>query len=364
MRVIISGGGTGGHIFPAIAIADALKEVYTDIDIKFVGAIGRMEMEKVPLAGYEIEGLPISGFQRRITTKNLELPFKILKSILMARRIIKVFKPDVVVGVGGYASGPMLKTAQRMKIPTVIQEQNSYAGVTNKLLAKSADAICVAYDNMERFFPADKLLLTGNPVRKNIIAREINRTEANLFFGLDPNKNTILLFGGSLGAKSLNDSVRDNFEAIKSRPDVQLIWQVGGNGFEEYKSSSSAKLAHVKCVDFIFDMDQAYAASDIVICRAGALTISELCIVGKASILVPSPYVAEDHQTKNALALVNQHAALIIKDSAVKIKLFDEAYHLIDSKAQRMILEKEIKKLAKPNAVEKIVKIISSVSKK
>ena len=363
MRVIISGGGTGGHIFPAIAIANALKAKHQDIDILFVGAEGRMEMDKVPRAGYKIVGLPIAGFQRKLSFKNLILPFKILASMRKAANIIKEFQPDVCVGVGGYASGPVLRAAQKKGISTVIQEQNSYAGVTNKILAKKADAICVAYDRMGRFFPEKKIVLTGNPVRADIKLKGISQSKARETFGLDPDKKTILLFGGSLGAKSLNDGLMNNFEVISKREDIQIIWQAGKNNFADYETCDTAKLAHVKCLAFLNEMNKAYAAADVVICRAGALTISELCIVGKPAILVPSPYVAEDHQTQNAKALVSQHAAIMVKDKEVQSKLLREAYHLVDNAQQCTLLQKEIKKLGRPNAVDKIINIIASVSK-
>ncbi len=362
MKVIISGGGTGGHIYPAIAIADALKEAHQEIDILFVGANGRMEMEKVPQAGYKIMGLPIAGFQRRLTWKNFVLPFKILASMRKASKIVRVFQPDVVVGVGGYASGPMLKAAQRAGIPTVLQEQNSYAGMTNKMLAKQASAICVAYDGMQRFFPKDKLVLTGNPVRRDIRATDLDQGEARKHFGLDPQKKTILIFGGSLGARTLNEAMKNNLKWVEERSDVQIIWQVGKGNFNMYKACATAKLKHVHATPFLKEMDMAYAAADLVICRAGALTISELCIVGKPSILVPSPYVAEDHQTQNAMALVNQHAAQLIPDAEANESLLKEAYSLIDSEKNLELLGEQIKKLGKPNAVEKIIKVIEGAS--
>lgn len=362
MRAIISGGGTGGHIYPAIAIANALKAKYEEIDILFVGAEGRMEMEKVPKAGYRIEGLPIAGFQRKFSWKNISLPFKIIASMRKSTKIIQDFKPDVCIGVGGYASGPLLRAAQRKRIPTVIQEQNSYAGMTNKILSKGADAICVAYDRMDRFFPADKIVITGNPVRADIKKNRIASGTAREHFGLDPNKKTILLFGGSLGARSLNACLKNNLDKIADRQDVQIIWQAGRNNYEAYKSCGTAALTHVICLDFITDMDKAYSAADVVICRAGALTISELCIVGKPAILVPSPYVAEDHQTQNAKSLVQNHAAIMVKDGEVESKLIMEAYHLIDNSKQCELLRKEIVKLGRPNAVDKIVNIIASVS--
>ena len=363
MKVIISGGGTGGHIFPAIAIANALKAKHKDVEILFVGADGRMEMEKVPQAGYEIVGLPIAGFQRKLSLKNLILPFKIFASMRKAAKVIMKFQPDVCIGVGGYASGPVLRAAQKKGIPTVLQEQNPYAGVTNKILAKQAVAICVAYDRMGRFFPEKKIVLTGNPVRSDIKLNNISQSEARTAFGMDPDKKTILLFGGSLGARSLNNGLKNSFREIADREDIQIIWQAGKNNFKEYEACETAQLAHVKCQAFITEMDKAYAAADVVICRAGALTISELCIVGKPAILVPSPYVAEDHQTQNALALVNQHAAIMVKDKEVQDKLLREAYHLVDNIRQRTLLQKEIKKLGRPNAVDKIINIIASVSK-
>ena len=364
MRAIISGGGTGGHIFPAIAIANALKARVEDMEILFVGAEGRMEMDKVPAAGYEIIGLPIAGFQRKLSFKNLTLPFKIISSLRKAARIIRDFKPDVCIGVGGYASGPLLRTAQRRNIPTIIQEQNSYAGMTNKMLAQQAHAICVAYDRMERFFPSNKIYETGNPVRQDIINSTISKADARVAFGLDPNKKTILIFGGSLGAKTLNESVRIQEELIKKREDVQFIWQVGRVHYPFYSAADVATLPNVTCREFIMDMAGAYSAADLVVCRAGALTISELCIAKKAAILVPSPHVAEDHQTKNASSLVHAHAAIMIKDSEAREKLIEEALELVDEPRNIGRLEKEIKKLAKPNAIDRIVDKILEVSGK
>ncbi len=364
MRAIISGGGTGGHIFPAIAIANALKAKQENMDILFVGAEGRMEMEKVPEAGYEIQGLPIAGLQRKFSLKNLSLPFKIVASLRKANKIVKSFRPDICIGVGGYASGPLLRVAQKRGIPTIIQEQNSYAGMTNKMLSRNAQAICVAYDRMERFFPADKISLTGNPVRKTIIDADISQAEARKSFGLDPNKKTILVFGGSLGARTLNESVASKVELLKERGDIQVIWQVGKIYFDEFSKSDAAKLPHVNCMKFIMKMENAYAAADVVACRAGALTISELCIAGKASILVPSPYVAEDHQTENANALVRAHAAKMIKDSDAKSALLEEAYALIDNPSNIGRLQNEIKKLAKADAIDLIInKIIEKSGK-
>lgn len=362
MRAIISGGGTGGHIFPAISIANALKAKQENMEILFVGADGRMEMEKVPQAGYKIEGLPIAGFQRKMSLKNLSLPFKIIASLRKANKIVKTFKPDVCVGVGGYASGPLLRVAQRRNIPTVIQEQNSFAGMTNKMLSQNAQAICVAYDRMERFFPAEKIVLTGNPVRKVIIDSDISQEEARASFGLDPNKKTILVFGGSLGARTLNESVASQVSLLMERNDVQVLWQVGKVHYEKYSKTEAASLENVHCTEFIKEMHSAYAAANVVACRAGALTISELCVAGKASLLVPSPHVAEDHQTENANALVRSHAALLVKDDEAAGVLLSEAYDLIDQPGNIERLEKEIKKLAKPNAINHIVDKIMELS--
>jgi UDP-N-acetylglucosamine--N-acetylmuramyl-(pentapeptide) pyrophosphoryl-undecaprenol N-acetylglucosamine transferase len=361
MRAIISGGGTGGHIFPAISIANALKAKQQDVEILFVGAEGRMEMEKVPEAGYNIEGLPIAGFQRKMSLKNLSLPFKIIASLNKANKIVKSFQPDICIGVGGYASGPLLRIAQKRNIPTLIQEQNSYAGMTNKMLSKNARLICVAYDRMERFFPSNKIVLTGNPVRKVIIDADISKTEARVSFGLDPNKKTLLVFGGSLGARTLNEGIASKVELLKQREDIQVLWQVGKNNYANYSQSEAARLSNVVCSEFIKKMENAYAAADLVVCRAGALTISELCVAGKAAILVPSPYVAEDHQTENANALVRSHAAKLIKDSEAADVLLQEAYDLLDQPSNIKRLEKEIKTLGKPDAIDHIVDKIMEV---
>ena len=315
LRVIISGGGTGGHIFPAVSIANAVKALRPDAKILFVGALGRMEMQRVPAAGYEIKGLPICGFDRKNLLKNFKVLYKIWKSQRMAKQIIKDFKPQVAVGVGGYASGPTLNKAAAMGVPCLIQEQNSYAGVTNKLLAKKAAKICVAYEGMERFFPADKIILTGNPVRQALLDTTITREEAIKTFGLDPAKKTILLVGGSLGARTINESVLQHLDLVKGT-DVQFIWQTG-----KYYSAEIAKrlegqnIPNLVVTDFITDMGAAYKAADLVISRAGASSISEFCLIGKPVILVPSPNVAEDHQTKNALALANRDAAIYVKDA-------------------------------------------------
>lgn len=315
IRLIISGGGTGGHIFPALSIANAVKAKCPDAEILFVGAENRMEMQRVPAAGYRIIGLPVSGFDRKNLLKNIAVLWRLMKSRRMARQIIRDFRPQVAVGVGGYASGPTLKEASNMGIPTLLQEQNSYAGVTNKLLASKAARICVAYEGMERFFPKDKIILTGNPVRQNLLDSTISSEEAIQTFGLDPKKRTILIVGGSLGARTLNESMLQAWDKLKDA-DVQFIWQTG-----KYYSAQIAEalkgreLPNVHVCDFIANMDAAYAAADLVISRAGAGSISEFCLLGKAVILVPSPNVAEDHQTKNALALVNKGAALYVKDA-------------------------------------------------
>lgn len=363
MRVIISGGGTGGHIYPAIAIAHAIKEEDPNAEILFVGAKGKLEMEKVPKAGFPIEGLWISGFHRKLTLRNLMFPIKLVSSLVKARRIIRRFKPDVAVGVGGYASGPILQMATSMGIPSVIQEQNSYAGVTNKLLAKKVQKICVAYPNMEKYFPAEKIVFTGNPVRKDISDLQDRYNEALDHYGLRQNKKTILLFGGSLGARMLNEAMRDNHAAIAANPDVQWIWQMGKIYYEEYKQCDTAKLDHVYPMPFLERMELAYAAAEVVICRAGALTVSELCIVAKSAILVPSPNVAEDHQTKNAMALVNEDAAILLRDAEVKEKLVSEVTDLLNDPDKMQKLESQIATLKKENAASDIADIILKITK-
>jgi UDP-N-acetylglucosamine--N-acetylmuramyl-(pentapeptide) pyrophosphoryl-undecaprenol N-acetylglucosamine transferase len=356
MKVIISGGGTGGHIFPAIAIANALKAIDPSSDILFVGALGRMEMEKVPAAGYPIIGLPVAGLQRRLTWKNVTFLFKLYSSLRKARQIMQNFKPDVVVGVGGYASGPMLRIAAKDGIPTLIQEQNSYAGVTNKLLSKNAKTICVAYSEMERYFPAEKLIVTGNPVRQGIGDIAHLKDEAMKFFKLDLQKPVILLIGGSLGARTLNQSVAAKLEEI-NLSGAQFIWQTGKFYNEEAKTQLAGKeYENIHQHDFITRMDLAYAASDIVISRAGALSISELCVVGKPAILVPSPNVAEDHQTHNAMALVNKHAAILVDDEHAPEKLINEALRLVFDAHEKEKLARNITKLALPEAADTIAK--------
>ncbi|MEO8150546.1 MAG: undecaprenyldiphospho-muramoylpentapeptide beta-N-acetylglucosaminyltransferase [Bacteroidia bacterium] len=352
IRVIISGGGTGGHIFPALAIANALKAINPANEILFVGAKGRMEMEKIPAAGYKIEGLWISGFQRKLTLDNLSFPFKVVSSLLKAGSIIKKFKPDVAVGVGGYASGPLLQQAARKGIPCLIQEQNSYPGVTNKILARQVEKICVAYDGMEKYFPTEKLMKLGNPVREDILKIEGKRNEAAKYFELNAQKKTVLVVGGSLGARTINQSIRAALLAF-AKQDVQLIWQTG-KAFYKEAMESSKPFIDVKVYDFISKMDYAYAMADVVISRAGASTISELCIVSKPCVLVPSPNVAEDHQTKNAMALVNNHAAIIVSDADAQNKLVDEALQLINNTNKLLSLTSNIRKLALPNSALKI----------
>ena len=326
LRIIISGGGTGGHIFPAVSIANAIKELRPDTDILFVGAEGRMEMHRVPAAGYPIKGLPVAGFDRKNLLKNIPVLIKLFKSQRLARKIVKDFRPHAAVGVGGYASGPTLKVAGNMGIPTLLQEQNSYAGVTNKLLAKQAKKICVAYDGMERFFDKDKIILTGNPVRQGLRNHEVTREDAIRSFNLDPNKKTILILGGSLGARTINQCLMTNLDKVKASG-VQFIWQTGKIYIEEARAvvAKAGELPMLHVTDFISDMASAYSAADLVISRAGAGSISEFCLLEKPVILVPSPNVAEDHQTKNALALVNKNAALYVKDVNAKEELIDKA---------------------------------------
>lgn len=352
LRVIISGGGTGGHIFPAVSIANAIKTQRPDAKILFVGAIGRMEMQRVPAAGYEIKGLPICGFDRKNLLKNIKVLYMIWKSQRMAKQIIREFKPQVAVGVGGYASGPTLNKAAAMGIPCLIQEQNSYAGVTNKLLAKKAEKICVAYEGMERFFPAEKIILTGNPVRQALLDATISREEAIKAQALNPAKKTILLVGGSLGARTINESVLQHLDLVRSS-NVQFIWQTG-----KYYSAEIARrlqgmeIPNLKVTDFITDMGAAYRAADLVISRAGASSISEFCLIGKPVILVPSPNVAEDHQTKNALALSTKDAAIYVKDSEAPSTLLELAVKTVNDEARLKSLSENILKLALPDSAK------------
>ncbi len=347
IKIIISGGGTGGHIFPAISIANAIKKKVPEAEILFVGAEGRMEMQRVPAAGYEIKGLPICGFDRKNLLKNISVLFKIWKSQRMAKEIIKDFKPMAAVGVGGYASGPTLNQCAAMGIPCLIQEQNSYAGVTNKLLAKKAEKICVAYEGMERFFPADKIILTGNPVRQAILDTKLTREEAIKQFGLDPSKKTILFVGGSLGARTINESILRHLDLLENG-DVQVIWQTGkyysAQIAEELKKANK-EYPMLKVTDFISDMGAAYKAADLVISRSGASSISEFCLIGKPVILVPSPNVAEDHQTKNTMALVNKDAALYVKDAEAPDTLLQLAINTVKDAARLSSLSENIKKL-------------------
>lgn len=347
IRIIISGGGTGGHIFPAVSIANAIKEQHPEAEILFVGAEGRMEMQRVPAAGYQIIGLPVAGFDRKHLLKNISVLIKLMKSQIKARRIIKEFKPDAAVGVGGYASGPTLKVAGSMGIPTLIQEQNSYAGVTNKLLAKKACKICVAYEGMERFFDKEKIILTGNPVRQNLLNQQMSREDAIRSFNLDPTKKTVLIVGGSLGARTINNCVLNGLDQIR-QSGVQFIWQTGKFYINEAKEKvgQAENYPMLHTTDFITDMAAAYSAADLVISRAGAGSISEFCLLGKPVILVPSPNVAEDHQTKNALALVAKDAALYIKDAEASEKLLKTAIETVQQPKTLKKLSTNIAKLA------------------
>ena len=357
LRVLVSGGGTGGHIFPALSIANEVKRRMPEAEILFVGALGRMEMDRVPAAGYEIKGLPVRGFDRRHLLKNIAVLRDLRRSMKMARQILDEFKPQVAVGVGGYASGPMLKQAQKRGIPTLLQEQNSYAGVTNKLLAKGANVICVAYEGMERFFPEDKIVLTGNPVRRNLLECESSPQEARKAFGLDPDKRTVLVVGGSLGARTVNNSIVAGLKDIGEHADsVQVIWQ-SGKFYDDMcrEALASSGVKNVVQMPFISNMDMAYRAANIVISRAGASSISELQLLGKASILVPSPNVAEDHQTKNALALVNRNAALMITDANAVEQLVPTMLRTVTNDDTIAALERNVKEMALPNSAERIV---------
>ena len=373
IKAIISGGGTGGHIFPALSIANKLKELNPETEILFVGAEGRMEMEKVPAAGYEIVGLPVAGLQRKLTLSNFALPFKVIKSVSMAKKIIREFKPDIAIGVGGYASAPLLWAAGRLGVPTLIQEQNGFAGLTNKILGKKADCICVAYDGMERFFPADKIVFTGNPIRKEIVpATAEMKKEAFEFYDLDPQKKHLFIVGGSLGSGTLNNAMKKWItDGCPGGEDMEIIWQCG----KYYKPSVDAfmkeaaekglggkTLASITHSDFIKRMDLAYAAADVVISRSGASSISELCAAHKAAIFVPSPNVTEDHQTHNAMALVNKEAGLIVKDSEAAEKLMDTACTLINDPEKIALIEKNVAALAKSDAAmtiaEQVYRII------
>ena len=355
LRIIISGGGTGGHIFPAVSIANAIRAKRPDAEILFVGALGRMEMQRVPAAGYEIVGLPICGFDRKNMLKNIAVLYKIWKSQRMARNIIRRFRPMAAVGVGGYASGPTLNECAKHGVPCLIQEQNSYAGVTNKILAKKVERICVAYDGMERFFPADKIMKTGNPVRQSLLDTKMTKAEALRSFGLDEGKKTILVVGGSLGARTMNESVMQHLDDIKASG-VQMIWQTGKyyNASINESLKGRTDLPMLKVTDFISDMGAAYKAADIVISRAGASSISEFCLIGKPVILVPSPNVAEDHQTKNAMALVNKDAALYVSDADAPAQAVALALKTVKDDARLAALGANIKKLALPDSADTI----------
>lgn len=360
-RVIISGGGTGGHIFPAIAIADEIKLKNPAVSILFVGAIGKMEMDKVPAAGYNIVGLPIVGFQRKLTLSNFLLPFKLIYSLLKAYLVIKRFKPQVVIGVGGYASGPTLKIATLLNIPTVIQEQNSFPGKTNKLLATKVSAICTAYNGLEQFFPKDKITLTGNPVRKEMVEIEGKKEEALAYYGLENTKKTVLIIGGSLGARTLNNALLKDLHLLQEKG-IQVIWQTGKFYFEQITTACQAiDMNGIKVLQFIDRMDLAYAAADCIISRAGAISVSELCLIEKPIVLVPSPNVAEDHQTKNAMALVQENAAILVKDTAAIDELIPTVITLFENDTKQLELSKAIKVMGKPNATEDIVNVIEKL---
>lgn len=364
LRIIISGGGTGGHIFPAISIANAIKQLEPTANILFVGALGRMEMQRVPDAGYNIKGLPVCGFDRKHLWKNIKVLYKLWQSRRLAKAIIKEFKPNAAVGVGGYASGPTLNQCASLGVPYLIQEQNSYAGVTNKLLAKRASKICVAYEGMDRFFPSDKIILTGNPVRQNILQNNISKADARKAFQLDPEKKTILIIGGSLGARTINESILQHLSDMRNS-DVQFIWQTG----KVYKEAIAKQLkgeeplANLHVTDFISDMASAYAAADMVISRAGASSISEFCLLGMPVILVPSPNVAEDHQTKNALALVNKQAAVYVKDAEAPEKLINTALSIVNDESKLNELHQNILGMALKNSAKRIAEEVLKIAK-
>jgi UDP-N-acetylglucosamine--N-acetylmuramyl-(pentapeptide) pyrophosphoryl-undecaprenol N-acetylglucosamine transferase len=362
-RVVISGGGTGGHIFPAVAIADEIKRRNPNAEILFVGAIGKMEMEKVPAAGYEIVGLNIVGFQRKFTFKNFLLPFKIIASLLNARKILKEFEPQVVIGVGGFASGPTLQAATYLNIPTLVQEQNSFPGKTNKILSKKVTKICTAYGGLDKFFPADKIIETGNPVRSEMVQIEGKREEAFQFYNLDATKKTMLIIGGSLGARTLNESLLPFVKELQAK-NIQVLWQCGSFYYDTLKTQiDELDMTGINMVKFINRMDLAYALADVVISRAGAISVSELCLIKKPTILVPSPNVAEDHQTKNAMALVNKKAAILVKDIESKINLIPTVIELLANENEQTNLISAISLLGKPNATASIVDEIEKIVK-
>ncbi|MBT3208589.1 MAG: undecaprenyldiphospho-muramoylpentapeptide beta-N-acetylglucosaminyltransferase [Bacteroidetes bacterium] len=362
-KIIISGGGTGGHIFPAISIANALKKIDSSIEILFVGAKNRMEMEKIPAAGYKIVGLPIIGLQRKFSLKNIVVVVKLLLSLIKSKKILKKFEADVAVGVGGYASGAVVYVASHLGIPTLLQEQNSYPGITNKLLSKKADKICVAYNSMDKYFPAQKIVLTGNPIRQNVLNNKIDRIEALKYFGLKPNKKTLLIIGGSLGAKTINDSISSFIEKI-GKSEIQMIWQTGQYYFNEVEEFVTPFSFENICVTkFISRMDYAFSIADLVISRAGAGTISELCVLEKPTIFVPSPNVTEDHQTKNAQAIVDLDGAILIIDREAEQKLVDVAFKLIYDEEKLKSLSENIAKMALRNSDEIIAKEVLKLCK-
>ena len=354
-KVIISGGGTGGHVYPAIAIANALKAIDPAIDILFVGAQGRLEMEKVPKAGYPIEGLWIDGFQRSLSLRNLSFPFKLMSSLFKSWNIIRKFQPDVAVGVGGYASGPLLQVATMKGIPTLIQEQNSYPGITNRLLAKRVQKICVAYDNLGNYFPKEKIILTGNPIRKDIWDTKTTQAEAKAYFGLNPDKQVVFSMGGSLGAKGINEGIAPCLGKFQEN-DIQLIWQAGKYYIDWAKELVGKDNPTIDVRAFVDRMDLAYLAADVIVARAGAISISELCVVGKPVILQPSPNVSEDHQTANAMALVNKDAAIMLKDEQAKTELFDHVFELLTNEMRRKEMSTNIKNLAITDSADRIAK--------
>jgi UDP-N-acetylglucosamine--N-acetylmuramyl-(pentapeptide) pyrophosphoryl-undecaprenol N-acetylglucosamine transferase len=362
-RLIISGGGTGGHIFPAVAIANGFRELYPDAEILFVGAQGKMEMTRVPEAGYKIIGLWISGLQRKLTWSNLLFPIKLISSYFKASQIVRKFNPHIVIGTGGFASGPIMIAATRAKIPAVIQEQNSFAGLTNKQVANKVTKVCVAYEGMEKYFPKDKIVLTGNPVRKDILTVDQKRDQAIQHFGFSKDVKTLLIIGGSLGAKTINESILAGIGKL-IEADIQVIWQTGKGYYESFKNAlSNHDLKKIRVQDFVKEMDLAYAAADLVISRSGALAVSELCIAKKPCILVPSPNVAEDHQTKNAMALVTKDAAVMVADKVAKEELVDEALRLLSDSRRIIALKENIGKLARPNATRDIVNEIEKIVK-
>ncbi|MEZ5043263.1 MAG: undecaprenyldiphospho-muramoylpentapeptide beta-N-acetylglucosaminyltransferase [Saprospiraceae bacterium] len=364
LKIIISGGGSGGHVFPALAIADAIRAKVPDANILFVGAKGKIEMEKVPQAGYPIKGLWISGFHRKLTLRNLVFPFKLISSLVKSWGIIRSFRPQVVVGVGGFASGPVLQLANWLGIPALIQEQNSYPGITNRLLANKVDKICIAYDRMDRYFPKEKLVMTGNPVRQSFSTKQLPKEEAYAHFGLKAGKATLFAFGGSLGAQSINEALAANSDLMQQHPEVQLLWQAGKLYYDRFKDSAMAQLPNVSIKPFIDRMDLAYAMTDLVICRAGALTIAELSLLGQAALLIPSPNVAEDHQTMNAKALLDKQACILVKDQDAKADILTQALATLKDENLLATLSSNVRSLAKPAAAAMIADEVIALAKK